>query len=332
VLLHTEYVREGRLVPTVHFKCDPETLERAFIARQAKRGTQGYAEEDASVLSLFDLSIMEVTHGLSPGRAIPEPPLDAHYRIDLFPRLYDRIDAKHTQFPELIQPEPGIYPIVETLDHLSQMLEAGAKLLQLRTKSDVLTADIRAMIQEAIVMARDFPDAQLFINDFWKAACDLGAFGVHLGQEDLLTADIQAIAAAGLRLGVSSHAYWEVARAIPIGPSYIACGPIFPTKAKRMPWLAQGVGNLAYWTRLLPLPVIGIGGITAERLDAVSDSGCAAASMISEITMAPDPKQAFRSLQEQWLARRRLAFRAGPETGQADSLARPTLPQHSFFT
>jgi hydroxymethylpyrimidine kinase/phosphomethylpyrimidine kinase/thiamine-phosphate diphosphorylase len=217
-------------------------------------------------------------------------------------------------------PTPGIYPIVDRLDHLHLLMKAGARLIQLRIKSEEFTPEIDRQIQEAVRISQDFPKAQLMINDYWQSAVDHGAYGVHLGQEDVLTADLKSIQRAGLRLGLSSHCYWEVARAVTIAPSYVACGPIFPTRAKAMPWIAQGVENLRYWVRKIPHPVVGIGGVNADNLNAIRSTGCASAAVIQAIVSDPDPAQAFVRLSNQWTAS------LSRITRTEDSLiARPTL-------
>ncbi|MFN4998039.1 MAG: thiamine phosphate synthase [Betaproteobacteria bacterium] len=278
----------------------------------------GYVIEDACVLALFQLSAADLSqmHSESTGASHHDWITDRHH----FPELIDARVAKRSAqaFAEMSNPSPGIYPIVDRLDQLEMMLKAGAKILQLRIKSEQLTPEIRMQIREAISMSRDAPDCQLFINDFWQAAIEEGAYGVHLGQEDLLIADLNAIEASGLRLGVSSHAFWEVARALSIRPSYIACGPLFPTRAKAMPWIAQGIDNLRYWVRLIPHPVIGIGGVNGQNLGAIRATGCASASVIQAIVGAESPIQAFRSLQQQW-------DQAPVLQEQPLALARPTL-------
>ncbi|MBU6143739.1 MAG: thiamine phosphate synthase, partial [Betaproteobacteria bacterium] len=118
--------------------------------------------------------------------------------------------------------------------------------------------------------------------------------------------------------GVSSHAFWEVARALSIRPSYVACGPLFPTRAKAMPWIAQGIDNLRYWVRLIPHPVIGIGGVNGQNLASIRATGCASASVIQAIVGADNPIQAFKSLRQQW-------GQAPVLRGQLPALARPTL-------
>jgi len=130
----------------------------------------------------------------------------------------------------------------------------------------------------------------LFINDFWEEAIAAGAYGVHLGQEDLQTADINAIREAGLRLGVSTHSYFEIATAHSLKPSYIALGPIYATTSKVMPFDPQGLSQLQHWVELLgeQYTLTAIGGIDVRRAKDVLTTGVGSAAMISAITQADD--------------------------------------------
>ncbi len=106
--------------------------------------------------------------------------------------------------------------------------EVGA--IQLHVKSPEGNG-LRHQIACSIRIART-ARVPLCINDHWRLAIELGAFGVHLGQKDLDAADVTAIEAVGLRLAVSTHCYEEVAQAHALRPSYTAIGPIFETKSK----------------------------------------------------------------------------------------------------
>ncbi|MFN6886558.1 thiamine phosphate synthase, partial [Proteus mirabilis] len=87
-------------------------------------------------------------------------------------------------------------------------------------------------------------NARLFINDYWQLAIKHHAYGVHLGQEDLDIADLDAIKQSGLCLGISTHNDTELQRAKRLLPSYIALGHIFPTTTKDMPSKPQGLRAL----------------------------------------------------------------------------------------
>jgi hydroxymethylpyrimidine kinase / phosphomethylpyrimidine kinase / thiamine-phosphate diphosphorylase len=332
VALSTPHVK-AHLKPMVSFDHDLATLNHWLSQRIAVRHGQGYAAEDAGTLALFDLSIAQ-SRGLLTGEqgVADDPTMIDLLRFDLFPRLLDHPDQEPMAFAPMVNTRPGVYPIVDRLDDLRRLLDAGAEIIQLRIKSTVFTPEIDRAISDAVRAASHYPAAQLLINDYWQAAITHGAFGIHLGQEDLLVADLPAIAKAGIRLGVSSHAFWEVARAARISPSTIACGPVFPTRAKVMPWIPQGVENLRYWTALLPFPVIGIGGVNAANLADIHATGCAGAAVIQAVTADPDPAQAYQRLQAAWrsLDAAKDKAESSPKTAPGGdppsiSLARPTL-------
>ena len=132
------------------------------------------------------------------------------------------------------------------------------------------------------------------------AAVQAGAYGVHLGQEDLdllQPVDLDAIRTAGLRLGVSTHGYAEMLRADSVSPSYIALGAVFPTTLKRMATAPQGTARLSAYARLLRnYPLVAIGGIDTERLPGVLASGVGSIGVVRALTAAPDPEQAALAL------------------------------------
>ncbi len=221
---------------------------------------------------------------------------------------------KDLNFPSLIDPQLGLYAVVDSAAWVQRVLDAGVRTVQLRVK-DAMHPALQQEMRDSIAAACA-AGAQLFINDHWALAIELGAYGVHLGQEDLATADLADIARAGLRLGVSTHSYWEVCRAWGLKPSYIACGPIHATQAKAMPWLPQGSDNLAYWCALLPLPVVAIGGIDTARATEAAQCGAAGVAVISAITGAASP--------ETEITRLRHAVEAGRSRPRRTT---PTLPR-----
>ncbi|MFZ3128530.1 MAG: thiamine phosphate synthase [Rhodoferax sp.] len=204
-------------------------------------------------------------------------------------------NQRHTAFAPLQSPALGVYAVVDSADWVRRVLAAGIRTVQLRIK-DPRAPALADQVAQAIALARATPGAQLFINDHWQLALQLGAYGVHLGQEDLDTVDLDALCQAGVRLGLSTHSYAEVARALAVRPSYIACGPVFATQSKDMPWIPQGLDNLRYWAARLPVPVVGIAGIGVHNMAQVAAQGVAGAAVITAITQAQDPQQACRDL------------------------------------
>jgi hydroxymethylpyrimidine kinase/phosphomethylpyrimidine kinase/thiamine-phosphate diphosphorylase len=181
----------------------------------------------------------------------------------------------------------GLYPVVDSVQWLERLLEAGVKTLQLRIKD--LSADaVMPAIAAAVALGRRF-GARLFINDHWQQAIAAGAYGVHLGQEDMESADLAAIRAAGLRLGISTHGYFELMRARELAPSYIALGHIFPTNTKQMPSRPQGLVRLHHYRALMQdWPTVAIGGISEERIATVKASGVGSIALVSAITGSDD--------------------------------------------
>jgi thiamine-phosphate pyrophosphorylase len=127
------------------------------------------------------------------------------------------------------------------------------------------------------------------MNDYWQAAIDVGAAWVHLGQEDLATADVAALRRAGIRIGVSTHDEPELDTALAITPDYVALGPVYPTTLKVMKWAPQGLARVAAWKARVRCPLIAIGGITPERADGVIAAGADSVAVITDFVTHADP-------------------------------------------
>lgn len=189
----------------------------------------------------------------------------------------------------------GLYPVVDSVEWIARLLEAGVRTLQLRIK-DKREHEVEDDIAAVIALGRRY-NARLFINDYWRLAIKHQAYGVHLGQEDLETADLSAIRAAGLRLGVSTHDDMEMDIALAARPSYIALGHVFPTQTKQMPSAPQGLEQLArHIARLGDYPTVAIGGISLSRAADVLATGVGSIAVVSAITQAADWRQATEQL------------------------------------
>lgn len=186
------------------------------------------------------------------------------------------------------------YPIFDDVRWLRRMLPLGVKLVQLRLK-DRTESDLRKQITEARDLCAKH-DAVLVVNDYWKLAIELGCEWLHLGQEDLDTADIAAIRAAGLKLGISTHDRAELARAMALSPDYIALGPVYPTILKKMKWHQQGVDKLTDWKALLGgTPLVAIGGMNIDRAPGAFSAGANVVSAVTDITLNRDPEGRVRA-------------------------------------
>ena len=200
----------------------------------------------------------------------------------------------NTPFPATA-PRLGLYPVVDSVEWIARLLEAGVRTIQLRIK-DQQDEAVEPAIVEAIALGKRY-QARLFINDYWRLAIKHHAYGVHLGQEDLDVANLNAIREAGLRLGVSTHDDAELDRALAIRPSYIALGHIFPTQTKAMPSEPQGLSELQrHIARLKGVSTVAIGGISIARAPAVLATGVGSIAVVSAITQAPDWRAATQRL------------------------------------
>ncbi len=199
------------------------------------------------------------------------------------------------------------YPIVPDLGWLERLVPLGIKTIQLRLKS-AEEGEIRRQIAAGRALCETH-DCLFIVNDYWRQAIDLGAPFVHLGQEDLRGADVGAIRRAGLGLGISTHDEAELETALAADPDYVALGPIYETKLKKMRWAPQGLARIATWRARAPRPVVAIGGITLERAEAVRAAGAHSIAVVTDIVSHPEPEARVAA----WLAWRSEVLGRGPE-------------------
>jgi len=212
-------------------------------------------------------------------------------------------------------PALGLYVVVPDSTWVERMARAGAPTVQLRFKSDD-PETIEKEVQASVAALRG-TNTLLFINDHWEAAVRAGAYGVHLGQEDLqaLTSDdLKRLRDSGTRLGLSTHGYAEMLHADRYSPSYLALGAVFATDLKRMATAPQGLGRLKRYARLMAsYPLVAIGGISKERVDQVMASGVGSIAVVRAVLGAEHPEETARFLCARIQAQCRLTHRAeGP--------------------
>ncbi|ATZ72194.1 thiamine phosphate synthase [Idiomarina sp. X4] len=272
------------------------TLSSAIAAVAA----HDYPVEDAITLAnaYVHKGLLEAT-GIGKG---PGPVAHTSWPNNL--KHFPNIQATHlppptSAFPKLDE-SPGLYPVVDSFEWVQHLLQLGVKTLQLRIKS-APTEAVELAVKRSIELAQSY-QAQLFINDHWQLAMKHGAYGVHLGQEDLQTVDLQALRSSEVRLGISTHSYTEVLIASRYSPSYIALGHIFPTKTKDMPSKPQGLERLARYVALLKptgILTVAIGGISKERIAKVKQTGVNGIALVSAITKAANTETAVNELNQE---------------------------------
>ncbi len=184
---------------------------------------------------------------------------------------------------------PRFYPIFDSAAWVLRALPLGARFIQLRVK-DQPPGVVRAEIRAARGLCREY-GATLVVNDYWQIAIEEDCDWVHLGQEDLDTADVNALRGAGIKLGLSTHDHAELERALSFAPDYVALGPVYPTILKKMKWHEQGLDRVREWKRLIgDTPLVAIGGMTVERAPSAFEAGADLVSVVTDITLNPAPE------------------------------------------
>ncbi|MCL4156713.1 UNVERIFIED_CONTAM: hypothetical protein GTU68_007360, partial [Idotea baltica] len=192
-------------------------------------------------------------------------------------------------FPELSKSSLGLYPVVDDVDWIERLLKLGINTVQLRIKNPQ-QADLEQQVARSIDLGRQY-NAQVFINDYWQLALKHDAFGVHLGQEDIEESNLSQLSFAGIKIGLSTHGYYELLRIVQINPSYIALGHIFPTTTKQMPSKPQLIDTIPYTEQLIGYPTVAIGGIDQSTAEQVWECGVSSLAVVRAITLAEDPKK-----------------------------------------
>ena len=186
------------------------------------------------------------------------------------------------------------YPVVDSVAWVARLALLGVGTIQLRAK-DLSDAEAREIVRDALEVVRGTP-AKLVVNDYWRGAIAAGAKHLHLGQEDLVDADLEAIRNAGLTLGISTHDDAELETALRATPDYIALGPIFPTTLKSMRFAPQGIARITEWKkRIGNIPLVAIGGIKLEQAREIFAAGADSIAVVSDVTQHPEPDARVRA-------------------------------------
>ena len=199
------------------------------------------------------------------------------------------------------QPDYSIYLVTDDgclqgralLDCVSEALEGGVTLVQYRAK----TASSAEMYAEALQLKAlcDSFNVPLIINDRLDIAMAVGAAGVHLGQDDLPCAAARRILGEDYIIGVSAHNPAEAKAALQSGADYLGCGAVFGT-ATKADVKKLGTEGLEAICKAKGLPVVGIGGVTADNYREVRAAGADGAAIVSGILAQPDIRATVRAI------------------------------------
>ena len=190
----------------------------------------------------------------------------------------------------------GFYAVLDRDDEaLARLLVREARVLQLRIKPALDGLDLVRVARMARRVC-DEAGAALIVNDRLDVALVAEADGVHLGQTDLPIAEARAACGARrLWIGVSTHNVPQVQAAVAAGADYLGFGPVFPTTTKANPDPVQGLEGLAAAVAAAGrVPIVAIGGVTAEAVAALYRAGASAICAISAVNHTPDPEAAAR--------------------------------------
>jgi thiamine-phosphate pyrophosphorylase len=182
----------------------------------------------------------------------------------------------------------------DLVEVLGQAVAAGAPAIQLR-ETDLDTVEMYRLAERLLAMTRQ-AGAALLINDRADVAMALGADGVHLTRRSLPPREARSLVGSRMLIGISCHSLEDVREAVDGGLDFVVLGPIYatPSKARYGPPLAPAILREA--RRICPLPILAIGGITANRVAEVVRAGADGVAAISAVLAAPDPGTAAREI------------------------------------
>jgi len=190
-------------------------------------------------------------------------------------------------------PTVRVYPITDVrltgLSHAEQvtrLIRGGATLIQLREKN-LSPREFFYQAQAALKVARTH-NVRLIINDRVDISLALRADGVHLGQHDMPPQAARAMLGDRALIGFSSHNLVQAIAAITLPVDYLAIGPIFPTSSKNKPDPVVGLAGVREIKEAVGhLPLVAIGGITAQNIDRVLMEGADSVAVISAVLADP---------------------------------------------
>lgn len=174
-------------------------------------------------------------------------------------------------------------------------LKGGATCVQLREKH-LDDAAIRAEALEISALCKQYR-VPFILNDNVALAAECGADGVHLGQEDMDSAQARQLLGPDAIIGVSAHSVAEAKAAVAAGADYLGCGAMFATTTKT-DTTTLPKETLRAICEAVPVPVVAIGGIHKENLLSLADCGEAGVALVSAIFAAKDIEAECRELRQ----------------------------------
>lgn len=193
---------------------------------------------------------------------------------------------------------PRLHVLTDERDDVLHLVDvalaAGAPAIQLRRKRDP-DADLLALASEVVVRCHR-AGAVCIVNDRADIAVAAGADGVHVGATDLPVAAVRRVVGQRLLVGATVRDADAARRAVTDGADYLGVGPVFSTATKQGLPAPIGTTGLAAVVDAVDVPVLGIAGVTTERVPAVRATGAHGVAVTSAVTGAVDAGVAVRQL------------------------------------
>ena len=194
----------------------------------------------------------------------------------------------------LVVVEAGLAAPRSVIEVVQAALAGGARAVQLRNKGDT-ARELRAAGERLAPLVKQV-SGLFFVNDRLDVALTLEADGVHVGSEDLPVAAVRATTPKGFLIGRSADDPEIARQAVADGADYIGCGTVFTTATKQDAGEVIGVEGLRRVVETVPVPVVGIGGITVERAREVVRAGASGVAVVSSVMSASDPAAVVRTM------------------------------------
>ena len=173
-------------------------------------------------------------------------------------------------------------------------VRAGVKMLQLRMKH-VAREEIVRVARDVRAVTRG-TDTCFIVNDDPSIAAEVGADGVHVGQDDMPVAEVRSKYPSLGVVGLSTHSPAQALAAIPQKPDYIGVGPVWATPTKDVPDPTLGVETAVKMANSVPFPAVCIGGVDGGRLPELIRAGARNYAVVRAVCASPDPYAAICSL------------------------------------
>ena len=198
------------------------------------------------------------------------------------------LDSRFGFYGILTQPVLGYEALAKA------MVKCDVRFIQLRMK-DTPRAEVLAMGKRLRPL---IPRGIYFIiNDDPELAREVGADGVHLGQDDMPYAEARALLGDGAMIGISTHNPDQAREACGLQPDYIGVGPVFATPTKKIPDPVIGLDGMREMLRVASVPAVAIGGIDLSNIHQVIDAGAANFSAVRCVNQAREPEKVLGQLQ-----------------------------------